>query len=282
MEQAMQTSVLLRAARSSATRAVLPGLVLLAACLALTGCASTAPRSIAEDAASPPISVSYPRVLKGFTFVSELADDDPVVGTRLGYSSQLLGQLTLHSFVYLIGFSADPEPVLTDFEDGFPSYMQAAKDQGAYDDFKLIENGRLQVEYPFGPRQGIWYRFTVTKGGLESNSLTYLFYRAPFAIKIRATHPLGISGDLLRQHIDVFAEQLLPQLSIRNARDCSADVTIEVDPEGPAEALLAAILESRLYRAQLGCEDYDQLVATLPSSPTASDDSIESRPEESQ
>jgi len=228
--------------------------LLLAACAA-----SSPPRDTGTSGAGPAVSVEAPRILEGFDLVGRNATGDEEIGTQLRYRSHALADLVLDVFAYVVGFTDDGEAVLTDFEAGFEDYMRVAKAQGSYDSFRVLQQGRLPVDYVFGRREGSWSLFTASAAGQELLSITYLFYRPPFAVKLRASHPPNITPMILRGHTDTFALQLLPELQIRRTRGCDAPVAVNVDTAATREQITSAPGNAALLSGMQGCTDYDLL-----------------------
>ncbi len=252
-------------------KAALPTL-LLAVLGLLAGCTS-GPASVSRSASTtaPPaqtfpgipadaaVAVAYPTEIDGFTFGSIAASDDAAAGTRLRYHSDGFSDLILDAFAYMVGFTDQPEAVLVDFERSFAEYMAGAVQQGHYISYTPREAGRMPIRFSFGSREGVWQLFDLRTEQTDLLSLTYLFYRAPFAIKIRASHPPTITPDMLRRHVDYFVEQLVPALVIRNQQGCGSLSPVNVGANPSAAALIEAATQSLVQDAMKGCRDYDQL-----------------------
>jgi hypothetical protein len=203
----------------------------------------------AATPASAAVAVNAPQQLQGFTLMSVDAAEDEATGTRVRYQSHAFADLVLDAFAYFVGFTDQNDAVISDFELGFGEYMADAVQQGYYRNYTPISHGRVSVEFPFGSREGAWRLFTIETADYNLLSATYLFYRPPFGIKLRASHPPTITDDMLRRHVDHFASQLLPQLTVRRNQGCSS-----VAPDASAEA--------RMHAAMMGCSDYDALISS--------------------
>lgn len=247
-------------------RPTLPPFVLLLAVLLLAGCVppqgQRAP-AVSERFAGMPahasVLVAYPESLEGFEFRRVEAYPEPENGTALRYASGTFPDMRIDAFVFFVGFSEDPEPVITEFEATFDAYMDNAIDAGAFRAWRPVDSGRTRITYPFGERTGLWwlFDFDLVEPEMTLASVTQLHYRAPFAIRIRASHPPTVDGAELAANVDDFAGKLLPELTIRLARGCDGALNVHVREGGDARAMALALGEALLEAGKRGCSDYD-------------------------
>jgi hypothetical protein len=100
-------------------------------------------------------------------------------------------------------------------------------------------------------------------GGQPGNSLSYLFYRQLYLVKVRASAPESVlSAAGLRDHVDRAVAALVPAIAITNVGDCGVAY---VQTDGPQEATMKSlVLETgRLQRE--GC------ASEVPAAPVPAD-----------
>jgi hypothetical protein len=207
------------------------------------------------------VAVNQPSDIAGFEFEMLDPNPDPEVGTMLRYRSATDPGFAIDAFVYIVGFTDEPGLVLADFEQGFGAYMQGAIDAGSYTEYHHRASGRLSIDYPFGSRDGSWQAFHIGIPGLQTalTSITHMHYRAPFAIKLRASQPRMTSDHALREAVAGFAVQLLPRLEMRRNQGCPEDTRIHVNPASGSVGLLDSMSATLLESGMRGCSDYDQV-----------------------
>lgn len=252
----MEASVLVR--RSLGSLSLVLGLSLL-----LAGCPSS-PVKQAEP--EPAILVEFPEALDGFRHTQTNATSDPSYGTHLRYTSTYFPAARVDVFAYLIGFTPDQELVLEQFNRHFNDEIQVAMDHGTYVGFTPGSQGRIAVTYPWGDRDGVWHHFRLESPSQELSSIAYLFYRAPFGVKLRISQPLPVDEEALLAAMHSFAQDLLPRISLRRSQGCNDGLTIDVALDREKSELENAIAfgdalsEAMIQRGSIGCADYDKAV----------------------
>jgi hypothetical protein len=230
--------------------------------LLLAACAGTGARPGPSFAVA--VEVSAPESVAGFTREFIKPDPDRLVGTQLRYRSQRWPELLLDVFVHVVGFTADGELPVQDFAAGFDGYMAESERLGIYRSIEVSERGFLDVELAAGiPKRGFRAVFEAESGADAIISLTHFFYRAPFALKFRNSHPAYAPPRFVAEEADRFVRALLPELSMVDRIACPDGVRLVLPgvPAGGADAGRADLIEAFMAAARAGCLDYDRLAA---------------------
>lgn len=233
--------------------------------LLLAGCAGSPTRPAASDQA-PALIVEYPTELRGFRSVESHARPDPKYGTHIRYVSTDYPAARIDMFAYPIGFTPDPEDVLGSFPDVMDGELKYTVENGAYDGFAPMDSGRLLAEFPWGERAGAWQAYRIDVRPVPVSSLAYLFYRAPFGIKLRVSQPLPVDEDALLQTMHAFARDLVPRIAVLRNQGCdntppvTAKLDEGVDENSGAMALADAVSAHLVQLGMEGCFDYDKAV----------------------
>mgnify|MGYP001766107243 CR=1 FL=1 len=231
-------------------RIAFAGLVLL-----LNACA-TAPVT------SRRVEVEHPQSVAGFKREDIVPAEDPQVGTRIRYSSPNFDALRIDLFAYVVGTSDDIEGTLDLIREGFESSMDYAVEHGAYKRIEWLGSENLLVPISGRQRPARFLRnVQESQNGFVQMSHTYLMYRPPFALKVRASFPVaGNTG--YNEAIREFVFALMPEIKVTMPAACT-DIKIVFDPheEGACE-LMEKLLQSSVYEGLRGCEDYESVADT--------------------
>jgi hypothetical protein len=240
--------------------------LLAAATIGLAACAGTGVGP--GPSSTVAVEVSAPESVAGFTREFVKPDPDRFVGTQLRYRSQRWPELLLDVFVHVIGFTADGDLPVQDFAAGFDLYMAESERLGIYRSIELLERGFLDAELAAGiPKRGFRAVFEAESGEQAIISLTHFFYRAPFALKFRSSHPAHAPPQFVAEEADRFARTLLPELSMVDRIACpdGARLVLPATPATSADARRADLIEAFMAAARAGCLDYDRLAAAHAS-----------------
>ena len=98
-------------------------------------------------------------------------------------------------------------------------------------------------------------------------SHTYLLFRPPFALKVRASFP-SKGNTSFDEAISAFVHAVIPEIKVTFPANCKGlKTTIYVDPDGAACELPLRLVEAFQKTAEFGCEDYEsaeEMNALLP------------------
>lgn len=234
----------------------------LAACLAvaLAGCAGVAEKP-SEVPPLPAVDVEYTPP-EGWQVLAREHYEHAAEGMRMRLRLDEWPWVRMDLFAYQVGVSGDVAEGLEGAVQQFSAEMDYVVEQGAYQGWTLERRTTISVAGPELLANGTKLTMRVDKAGEQEGSLTYLYYRPPFALKVRASYP-GHVDERTEAALDVAVSELIPALKVTAPRACDGR-KIEVrlppaDPEMKAEDavryLLVPLARAQLRHALMGCAD---------------------------
>ena len=231
---------------------VLRGLLVLGCAAMLAACAGTGSKR-----GSDRVEVEHPKSVAGFTVESVHQAEDPFEGTRVRYQSADFEGLRVDLFAYLVGVHDDHAVALDSLRDSFVGSMELAKTKGIYQSYEFLDRTNLTIEVNGRPRPARYLRHVqVSPTNGELISLTYLLFRPPFALKVRASFP-SAGNESFNEAVERFVRAVIPAIQVTYPASCT-DTTIHVDPDADScEELPRKLVESYQHSAALGCADFE-------------------------
>ncbi|MCP5476917.1 MAG: hypothetical protein H7A19_18970 [Rhodanobacteraceae bacterium] len=233
------------------------------AALFLAACATTPggrdARLVAELAEDP----AYGR---------QLLDNDPnpQVGATFLLTSPEFPEMRVNLFAYLVGIG-DEEEALASIDEGLVASLKYAQTQGVYRELEDLDLAPSAVSVSIGSRQRKGLRRihrATLENGAQTLSISYVFYRPPFAIKYRASFS-ALGNESYDREVDRLVRASLGKLSVRSPSLCAQapedhEIRIgrEVLEENGELTVVRALGEMRVRRAQWGCEDLEAVLSS--------------------
>lgn len=167
-------------------------------------------------------------------------------------------------FAYQVGVSRDLPAALELLREGFQQELEMARKAGLHNARAPNAQGEFAVATHALTAKGWRARFDMEKPEGVLGSLVYIFYRPPFALKVRASFP-GYAPAETDAAIDDAVRELLPNIEVVAAAAC-ADRNLEVGVPADYEALpeaerkRALVIGLAVAMLQLsldGCQDLE-------------------------
>ena len=185
--------------------------------------------------------------------------------------------VTFDLFAYRVGVTDDLEGGLRSLLDQYRADMDAAVEQSTYAGWEELGRHSFEAEGHPLVRTGVRLKLQVRRDDSVGGSLTYLFYKPPFALKVRASYPAR-DDEATEPALDAAVRRLIPAVEAIAERDCqgqSVELSLPEDSDemsdGQREQVrLQAFSEAALHHALRGCADLEGLLWTGPASRVAS------------
>ena len=260
---------------------VMVALLLLAAC-AGSPTIRTDPDKGAGQRALVPVEIDF-ETPSGWQVLQREHYESAELGTRMRIRLDEWPWVRMDLFAYRVGVTDNLtrglEQVVTQHRDD----LDAAVEQGAYQRWTALEAADFKVDGHPLLSTGKRLSLRIVRGGDEEGSTSYLFYRPPFALKVRASYP-GHVDARTEAAVDAAVRTLIPAVEIDAPAHC-ADQAIEIsvpdddldEAEGQRFAVVGFAAASLRYAlegcmdlagamvmARLVCDDFGELCGTPP------------------
>jgi len=240
---------------------------LLALCItAICGCASVpdTQQPAIEDVA---VAIEY-ELPAGWTELKRHHYPNAELGTRLRLRLDDWPWVRLDLFAYAVGVTDNIADGLAAITRNYRAEMDYAVEQGNYASWALERESAHRVATHQLLADGNKLVLRIDRQDEQLGSMTYLYYRPPFALKVRASYP-GYADERTEAAIDAAVSELIPAIRVTAAEFCSGkklNTVInqdlgEMSEEQSQVYLRRLFAESLLRHALDGCAD---LTVVLP------------------
>lgn len=231
--------------------------------LLLAGCAGPQPkplRAVEIEVAGP-----LTHLQEGARHYFENAQS----GTQINFRIPEWPWVKFDVFAYRVGVGDDLKQALDRLQLDFKRDLQYAAEQGLMTLEEMESEGAFSVPTHELTATGWRGRFHLKREGETKGSLAYLFYRPPFAIKVRASFT-AYADQRTDKAVDEAVRELLPAMQVTAAQSCrgkSMEVLIPSDLDEQPEAIqkrtfIVAMAKAVLRSALDGCTDLELALRT--------------------
>ncbi len=253
--------------------------------LLVGGCAAGPSKVQQQERSTPPVAVEIEfEAPAGWTEVQRHHFDEAGLGIRLRLKLDEWPWVRMDLFAYQVGVTDDLAIGLRDVVNTHRAELDYAVENGRYTGWTLLAESDFEVADHPVLTQGKRLSLRLQLDGDEQGSTSYLFYRPPFALKVRASYP-GFADVRTEEGVDAAVRELIPAVEVTAPALCK-DRKIHVrlpDSTGLNEeeetrlgviAFAGAMLEHALHGcmdlagalalADLACTDYQTLCGNPP------------------
>lgn len=237
-------------------------MVLLAACGASPTRRGDAPStSEAAEALLVPVAIEF-EAPDGWQVLEKHHYESAALGTVLRLRVEEWAWVKLDLFAYEVGVVSDLDKGLAQIVDNHRAEMDYAVEQGVYQSWTAGSQSEFAVEAHPVLATGARLPLRIQKADEEQGSTSYLFYRPPFALKVRASFP-GYVDARTEEAIDAAVRQLIPAVKVTAPQACEgkaielsppADFD-ELDEDKRREVSVVMFASAALRHALHGCID---------------------------
>lgn len=231
--------------------------------LVLGACASTR-GPLPTSAAQASVEVETGGTLKLLERRAAHFYPDARLGTKVGYALPELPWVQFDLFAYRVGVDDDLPGALGKLREGFKSELAAAAAQDVFKASSFHSDGAFEVATHALTASGWRARFDMEMAdGPRLGSLVYLFYRPPFALKVRASFP-DHAPQASDDAVDAAVRELIPALKVQLPKTACGKIHIAIPakPEGVSDKQAAPLFASHFAAGMLkaaldGCYDLE-------------------------